>query len=51
MLFGRYELLRKLGTGGMAEIFLARPIDPARRNERYALKRLLPELAEMPDFV
>jgi serine/threonine protein kinase len=48
--FGRYELLRRLGSGGMAEIFLARPIDPAHRLERYALKRLLPELAALPDF-
>jgi len=48
--FGRYELLRRLGAGGMAEIFLARPLEPARRGERYALKRLLPELANLPDF-
>jgi serine/threonine protein kinase len=50
VVFGRYELLRRLGAGGMAEIFLARPIEPAKREERYALKRLLPELADLPDF-
>lgn len=49
--FGNYDLLRRLGTGGMGEIFLARPIDPARAGERYALKRLLPELAAAPDFI
>jgi serine/threonine-protein kinase len=48
--FGPYELLRRLGAGGMAEIFLARPTDPARRAERYAVKRLLPELAHLADF-
>lgn len=49
--FGSYDLLRKLGAGGMAEIFLARPIEPARSAERYALKRLLPEFAAAPEFV
>ncbi len=49
--FGDYDLLRRLGVGGMSEIFLARPADPARSGERYALKRLLPELAAAPEFV
>jgi serine/threonine-protein kinase len=35
----------------MSEVHLARPADPARANERLAIKRLLPELAEIPDFV
>jgi serine/threonine protein kinase len=43
--------LRRLGSGGMSEVFLARPADPARAAERVAVKRLLPELAEFPDFV
>ncbi|MBN1771711.1 MAG: serine/threonine protein kinase [Deltaproteobacteria bacterium] len=51
MRFGDYELLRRLGAGGMAEIYLARPIDPARAAERYALKRLLPEFAAAPEFL
>lgn len=47
---GGYELLRRIGMGGMSEVLLARPADPARREERYALKRLLPELAARPGF-
>ena len=49
--FGAYVLLRRLGSGGMSEVHLARPADPARAHERVAIKRLLPELAELPDFV
>lgn len=49
--FGNYTLLRRLGQGGMSEVFLARPLDPRRYHERYALKRLLPELARVPNFV
>lgn len=49
--FGDYVLIRRLGIGGMSEVHLARPRDPARAHERYAVKRLLPELAQVPDVV
>jgi serine/threonine-protein kinase len=49
--FGSYTLLRRLGQGGMSEVFLARPQDPRRHHERFALKRLLPDLAQAPNFV
>ncbi|MBN1774098.1 MAG: protein kinase [Deltaproteobacteria bacterium] len=49
--FGNYTLLRRIGQGGMSEVFLARPLDPRRHHERFALKRLLPDLARAPDFV
>jgi hypothetical protein len=49
--FGDWVLLRRLGSGGMSEVYLARPADPARAAERVAVKRLLPELAGIPDFV
>jgi serine/threonine protein kinase len=47
--FGKYELLAKIATGGMAEIFLARGTDTKR--ERLVLKRILPHLAEDEHFV
>jgi hypothetical protein len=43
--FGRYQLIAKLATGGMAEIFLARPTGATSR-EVLVLKRILPHLAE-----
>ncbi|MBA3542512.1 MAG: serine/threonine protein kinase, partial [Deltaproteobacteria bacterium] len=48
--FGEYELIAKLATGGMAEIFLARPSTPGHR-ELLVLKRILPHLAEDDHFV
>ncbi len=50
--FGEFALLRKLATGGMAEVFLAR-----RRSvlpgfaKLVAIKRMLPHLAEDPEFI
>lgn len=47
---GRYDLLQRLGRGGMAEVYLARPQgDP--RSVVYALKCILPHLADDPRFV
>lgn len=47
---GRYDLLQRLGRGGMAEVYLARPQgDP--RSVVYALKCILPHFADDPRFV
>ncbi len=48
--FGSYQLIAKLATGGMAEIFLARPSGPGNP-EVMVLKRILPHLAEDEHFV
>jgi eukaryotic-like serine/threonine-protein kinase len=48
--FGQYELIAKLATGGMAEIFLARPAGYTDGN-LLVLKRILPHLAEDEHFV
>jgi serine/threonine protein kinase len=40
---GRFELLSRLGRGGMAEVFLARMRQGPRAGERVALKRVRPE--------
>jgi serine/threonine-protein kinase len=47
--FGKYRLLERLAVGGMAEVWLAEEAGRPRR--RYALKRLLPTLADDPGFV
>lgn len=48
--FGGYELIAKLATGGMAEIFLARSPN-AGEGSQVVLKRILPHLAEDEHFV
>ena len=48
---GPYELLQKLATGGMAEIYIARREGPHGFSKRIALKRILPQLAADPEFV
>lgn len=49
--YGQYVLVRKLAEGGMAEIFLAklRGTDGFERN--VVIKRMLPHLSSIPDFV
>jgi serine/threonine-protein kinase len=49
--FGNYELVAKLATGGMAEIFLARRTDPVGRGDLVVIKRILPHLADDEHFV
>jgi serine/threonine-protein kinase len=49
--FGRYELVGRLGTGGMAEVFVARCGDLPGMQSLVALKRILPHLAEDEAFV
>ena len=49
--FGKYELLARLATGGMAEIFLARGRQGASRSPVVVIKRILPHLADDARFV
>ncbi|MDD9947500.1 MAG: protein kinase [Myxococcales bacterium] len=48
---GPYQLVRRLGAGGMAEVFEARRVGPRGFTKRVALKRILPHVAEEPAFV
>jgi serine/threonine-protein kinase len=48
---GKYQLIRKLATGGMAEVFLAKAAGPMGFQKTLVLKRILPHLAEEPAFV
>ncbi|RLB58906.1 MAG: hypothetical protein DRI34_03425 [Deltaproteobacteria bacterium] len=49
--FGKYELVRKIAVGGMAEIFLATHTGPEGFKKHVAIKRILPHLTEDSDFV
>ncbi len=49
--FGKYQILRKLATGGMAEIFLARATGIVGFEKTVAIKRILGQFAANPDFV
>ena len=51
VLFGKFELLRRIAAGGMAEVFAARLTSVAGFEKMVALKRILPELAERPEYV
>ncbi|HET6585978.1 MAG TPA: serine/threonine-protein kinase [Nannocystaceae bacterium] len=48
---GRYDLLRRLGAGGMAEVHLARAVGPEGFQKLVVLKRILPHLSADPEFV
>jgi serine/threonine protein kinase len=48
---GKYQLIKKLGRGGMAEVFLAKQIGIESFEKRVALKRILPQLVAETNFV
>ncbi len=48
---GKYEIMRRLAVGGMAEIYLARITGAAGFEKLVVLKRILPNVAEDPTFV
>jgi len=48
---GPYRILERLGTGGMAEVFLAAKQGPGGFELLVALKRMLPHLSDDPDCV
>jgi serine/threonine-protein kinase len=48
---GPYELLRRIATGGMAEVYLARRGGPHGFQKIVAVKRILPQFARDADFV
>ena len=50
-IFGRYQLLKKLAVGGMAEIWLARQQGLEGFSKLLVIKRILPHLAENDEFV
>src|ERR1700691_5741829 len=49
--FGKYTLVAKLATGGMAEIFLARLAGDGGVEKLVCIERILPRLASDPQFV
>ncbi|MEP6860751.1 MAG: serine/threonine-protein kinase [Deltaproteobacteria bacterium] len=49
--FGKYTLVAKLATGGMAEIFLARLLSDGGFEKLVCIKRILSHLAKDPQFV
>lgn len=50
-LLGPYHIERRLATGGMAEVFVARREGLHGFQKRVALKRILPQFSSDPDFV
>src|SRR5580658_7248692 len=48
---GPYELIQRIATGGMAEVYLARREGPHGFQKIVAVKRILPQLAKDVDFV
>lgn len=51
LLFGKYCLLERISVGGMAEVFRAKPLNAPDPDRYFALKRILPHLAEDDEFI
>jgi len=51
LMLGPYELLERIATGGMAEVYVARRAGPHGFQKVVAVKRILPQLAQDEDFV
>lgn len=48
--FGRYELISRIATGGMGEVFLARLTGAGGFEKLFVVKRVLPRLAANAEF-
>lgn len=48
--FGRYEIIRKIAKGGMAEVYLAKSRGAEGVEKRLVIKTILPEFAQNPRF-
>ncbi|MBX7081731.1 MAG: protein kinase, partial [Nannocystaceae bacterium] len=48
---GRYELIGRLATGGMAELYVARHSGLSGFERTVVIKRVLPHLTEDPEFI
>jgi serine/threonine protein kinase len=48
---GKYEIVRRLGMGGMAEVFLGRRVGPEGFEKKVVIKKILPHLAAQTTFV
>ncbi len=49
--FGKYILLEKLASGGMAEVFLAKSLGASGVNKFLAVKRILPQFSDNQDYI
>ena len=49
--FGRYQLLERIATGGMADVFKARMVGEEGFEKIVAIKRILPHLATNEGFI
>src|SRR4051812_30279965 len=49
--YGKYYLVRQLAEGGMAQIYLAKQVGPEGFERNVVIKRMLPHLSQVPDFV
>ena len=49
--FGRYEIIAKLATGGMGEVFVARSVGAAGFQKHVVIKKILPHLVEQQSIV
>ncbi len=49
--FGKYVLLERLASGGMAEVYLAKSTGAGGINKFVAIKRILPQYSDHPEFI
>ncbi len=50
-IFGEYKILKKIATGGMAEVFLSKRVGVKGFEKLLAIKRILPQFSENEEFI